>query len=363
MSVATEEAPSLTDVERQERQLSELEARLAQLVARDAELNTAIADAIADGGEPPSRMIVERKTGRELIQDMEAALPILRQRIAERRHAAALDAARARLIGISRAAGSLADQASKDNERASKLASELAIVIERRAERSRKVEALGFEADVLAARFELPAPSLPRLASPHRDATLAEALLPLSASLPVVPRAASVEGPMALQPLADGRVRITGPIVGKRTLDGDGARILAAAGHWERTREETEATRRDALKRGDAARLAKAERVKEWVRAELAGGPTALGNLRERAKAAGIPVGGAEHGEASLNAATRALGCLSVHPLRSQPSSQIGQQTQRVPDQSVVLLALPGFDPEQFAPVPTSGPRQIGSWR
>lgn len=290
--------------------------------------------------------MAERREAVDLRGDIEAALPLLRQRIAERREAACHAEAASRMVGISRAAGSLVDNARKDNARVARYARALRAAVERRAERSAGLGDLHVEADVLARRFGLERPLLPVLALPPQDPTLAEALLPAREEMPNGRvRPISTDGPLDITPRDEGSVLVKGSS-GSRVVSGDTGRLLAAGGPWSRTPQEAERERVAGIEREEEQKQNKRDRVDGWLRDDqLRDGPVPIDAIKVEARRQGIALSGPGTHGATLMAAFGRLGVVELHRIVTSEGGE------RVRDRSTILWGLPEYDRDAFAEI------------
>ncbi len=324
---------TLDAVEQEEARARSLAAEIEQLREREGKLSEALAEAHATRGNVQALM-AERRECVELREDMEAALPLLRKRIEERREQACRAAGERRLLAVVRAAGSLADHCRRDLERIERLVSVLVAEVERRNERQRDLERLHLEAEALAARFGLPKPRLPTVTAPAQDPAAAAVLKPMHAAAFVsAGRPFDLSGEVRIEPVAGG-VRIVG-LGGKRNVDGATGEILAAAGAWTRTREQVEQDRALRVVRDEERRQEARDRVDQWLRGQLANGPAAREKVMQAAREAGIPFAGS--GDTSVYEARKRLDVRVVHRLVRLDSGRVLER-----DTSADYWALPG---------------------
>lgn len=167
-------------------------------------------------------------------------------------------------------------------------------------ERACRLAGLELEAAILALRFRLPAPDLPRTGKGGSPFLLSDFI--------------------RIEPQEDGEtVRVVGPS-GKRAITGDTGRILALAGPWERTSAEATAEQREKMREQEAALQAERDEVDDFLRELLKDGPAARERIIAAAEEAGIPVRSTPNARgASLLDVRKRLGCL---PLETRDGSK-----------------------------------------
>lgn len=347
MTMEPTATPTLAEVEKQEARAEELRTKAGETAARVRELTAAIAEAHADGREEDAEALaVERREAADLLRDVEAALPVLEERISERREAAARAEAARRLLAISRAHGSARASYREDVVRIETKAAELEEAVQRAEARYGTLGTLEAEALALLDRFEdLDPPAIERALPPADQEPAVKALaraaeLRLSRGEQLPRRLADVDGRTAR--------RLLQRVKGTPT-----AEILdAAPGEWtvEAHDARHRATSEENRERKNAERRAEVEAVDEWLRGLLADGPVRHERVIEAAQQQGIAIVGVHGaGEACVSGARRRLDVRVVHPIVERKSSRIGSRLVRGVDNSIDLWALPnGWEAEEY---------------
>lgn len=341
---------TLAQVEEQERKEEELAARIEKLRKREHDISEQLAEIHAGGEGDVEALMRERRECAALRGDTEAALPILRSRIAERReHALRQEAAR-RLVAISRGYGSCRASYRRDEDRVEKTSRAQRDAVGRLLDRYIALQAFQTEALVLLDRFpDLDPPILEPVQPPALLSRAVEALngvrgltLPRGESLPR--RLVDVRGRDARN-------------LRKRIANTPGGQLIEQAGDWsvEEHDERHEDAMRASREAGDRKRLEEAERVDSWLQAMLSAGPVEKEQVLEAARQHGIRTSGP--GLDTLTSACRRLGVLVVHPVTERPSSAIGAETTRRISWHTSYWALSGFDTERFRGPHGSTPR------
>jgi hypothetical protein len=280
-----------------ERRVSTLSEQAADLEARDHEITRQIAEAHATGDGDLEALTSERREVRAMRDDLTAALPILRERLAQHRVTAAEAA-----IELAQTAHG---EEVRELDRVKRLEAELAEA-RQAAELSRlRGKLLSNCSRALVGAFNL---DLPLIAVPNGPPPLG-----------TDSRRTPLERALSLDELAEA-VREVGRIVGQ---DPDLAvpqfeeavDVLLEARPPKSPRQIMDERRT----RVDAPHKAEIARVDAWVREQLSAGPVADTELRERAVAANIAIRGRSKlgwGQATLPDALRRVGAFAVVPYR-----------------------------------------------
>lgn len=148
-----------TELERRETRFHELRDMLAEKRQRIEELDEEIAAKLAEGLEP-NGLREERRESRELVRDLAGALPVIRERLREDKLAALREEAEGRLQSIKKAAGGLAGETPRREEKARELLHKLVAQLNWLYSVSDRRRLLETEAGLLAAAFDLEVPEL-----------------------------------------------------------------------------------------------------------------------------------------------------------------------------------------------------------
>jgi hypothetical protein len=300
----TEERWTMTAVRTQEARAEELAEKVAELRARETDLARAIAEGLADG-QDVAGLQAERAEAVALRQDIETALPVLRERIEERRELAVRGEAERRGVAIARAHGSTRSSYDGDLSRIQAKAAELVEAVAKANARYADLQRLETEALFLLDRFEgLSEPAITRVHPPALQGRATESLRRVAGI--VLPRPKNLPARLIRAPAREAAL-LRARIEGTPTAD-----ILEAAGdhaedHGTRHRKAMEA-RRDAQ---DAARQAEMDRLDGWLRDQLTSGPVPAAAVKEAAQQEGIPVRGRGDG-LSLREAAGRLGVVAL---------------------------------------------------
>lgn len=288
-TMTTPEAPARTwtmaQVEADVRRAEDLEATLAKSRDEERRLGIAIAEAYAsDDAEQKDilRWTAQRREAGELAADIEAALPVLRQRIVERRESALRGEAEKRLLAISRAHGSARASYAQDAERFASAVAAMEDAARKLSERYETLLRLEAEVLVLLDRFEgIAPPSIERVVTPAKHSGAHAAMLRA--------RSLTLPDPSRLPGrLLDVPGRAAGRIVGM-AKGSPGWDILQQAGGWDR---EGHDARHEGAKvagrEGASATLAEEHaRLVGWLREQLEAGPVRTDVLKELGRLAG----------------------------------------------------------------------------
>lgn len=171
MTTATREAPETEkihterELQKQEATLQETRQKLQQMREREEELSSEIADAL-EAGEDPAELREEREEIRDWISDMEPVLPVLEDRIANRRRRKLRADAEERLQEIKKKCGGLAGEQDRRIERATEALRRAKEQFEKAGEAHVAGEALRVEAAHLCTVFDLEEPDLRSVPDP-----------------------------------------------------------------------------------------------------------------------------------------------------------------------------------------------------
>jgi len=174
-------------VERERQNIAELERQEAELADELETLDAAIADAMLQG-EDATELQARRREADELRRAITNGLPMVRERLRERQRSLLKREAGERLAELKKRAGDVAGEATRQMERAEKLAAQLSETLEWLAWAPLRVRCYWLEAEALTATFDLAAPDLKPLPGGRQNAPPPSPLRPPRAS--VVPRPA-----------------------------------------------------------------------------------------------------------------------------------------------------------------------------
>jgi hypothetical protein len=289
---------SVAEVERQRVKAEELAARVEELKARESDLARAIAEGLADGQDVAGLQEQRREAG-ALRADISSALPVLAERIAERREQALRREASARLLAISRAHGSRRSSYEGDLARIAAKAGELVEAIGKANGRYDDLQVLETEVLVLLDRFDgLSEPAITRVHPPALQDRAVEAVRKVGAA--VLSKPANL--PRRLLSASEREVKA----LKARIADSPSGEILEAAGPLaEDHRTRRDRAMRESRDRQDAARLAEMDRLDGWLRDHLTSGPVPAAAVKEAAEREGIAVRGGGDGLSLHDAAGR----------------------------------------------------------
>lgn len=301
----TEERWTMTAVRTQEARAEELAGKVRELTGRESDLARSIAEGLAEGADV-TRLQAERAEAVALRQDIETALPVLRERIEERRELAVRGEAERRLVAIARAHGSVRSSYEQDLDRVDRLADEFVEAIGKANSRfAEGLRILEIEALFLKDRW-------PELEPPVLTPVLPPALLDR-----VTGALRRVGGVVLARPknlptrLVSGSAREAALL--RASIEGTptAAILEAAGGHAEDHRTRHDRAMRESRDRHDAERQAEADRVDNWLRSQLAAGPVLAAAVKEAASREGIALRGPGDGQSLHDAAGRVgvVGC------------------------------------------------------
>ncbi len=288
-----------------QRRVLALTEQAAELETRDAEITRQIAEAHATGDGDLEALTAERREVRATHDDLTAALPILRERLAQHR----VTTSEALITDwLTDLAGPAAQQThaarARELDRVQRLEGEMEEAQQAADRHALRATLLAHCSRALIAAFGL---DLPPIVPPNTAPT--EAHL----------RRSSLERALTLDELTEA-VREVARIVGQDPdlavpEFGEAIEVLLEA--WPpKSPQDLMAARRE---RYDAPHRAEIARVDTWVKEQLAAGPVADDELRQRAEAADVPVQGRSAlgwGQATLPDALRRVGAFAVVPYR-----------------------------------------------
>lgn len=275
---------TLAEVAKQEAKAAEIAETRDETRRRVEELDESVADALAAGEDERARALAtERADLRELLDDLDRALPVLAERIAERRDAACENAGEKRLLAIARAHGSARVSYEQDVDRVVKTGKAFVAAIEKLNARYATMQGSETEAIVLRNRFpDLDPPAITRVLSPAHQSKAAEALKRVRAARLADPPAVPHDLTDVLPRAASGLVaRIEGTPTGE---------ILKEAGGFDEAAHQYGKAASDRTRTRDAERRAERDRVDEWLAGVLKGGPVPIDEVKRAAAAEGVPL-------------------------------------------------------------------------
>jgi hypothetical protein len=159
----------------QEQRLAELRQQAEELALEDKKLGEEISSKLVSRADPSAEQ--SRRAGvRQQQGDLAEAIGVLEKQITEATAAAAKEAAEARLLGIKRAYGSIAEEMTSDDAKIRSVALDLQAAVERLNSRYRQLGLLEGEVSALTHRFSLPALGLGPVVAPARREAVVDAL-------------------------------------------------------------------------------------------------------------------------------------------------------------------------------------------
>lgn len=293
---------TLAQVAEEAARATELERQLAQLDARDQELAQAIADSFLNGNEDVSGLNAEREEVRAKRMPIAAALPKLREKIAERRVSASL------AFLSEWHAGPLANEAQtceagyqECQVQATRIEKELQRVRAQAEVHRERVQVLADVSKALRLAFALPATPVGQPSARRQpDAPIRRTSIENAVSLDNLSKAARE----VVRVMSDDRV------LGSPELAEAVETLLLAKP--PKSPEQLNAERRDAIDRPHRDEI---ERVDNWLKSQLANGPVPHDKLIQRAVKARVTVQGRSElgwGQATLRDAARRVGAYQV---------------------------------------------------
>jgi hypothetical protein len=273
-------------------------------------------EAMIRGDEGAELAVQERAEAHARVETLREAVRDLEELIEAGVNAKIRTRAKERMLAIKRAHASLLTQGEGDAARVAEAAAALAEAVDRLNRRYRDLLTLHAEALVLAERFDLSLPDLPRPTPPSAVAQAASALKEVRALTLAKPdhppRSLSDQSYRSALPW--NVVRTLERVAGTPTadlLERAGMGILADPEAWDRRLRERGQAKREEEER---QRVAEMERYDAWLREQLAEGPVLISEIRRRAEDAGLAfrMGEGPIPWASVTEASQRIGVFAV---------------------------------------------------